>query len=403
MTRALLLLPFAMLLIILPFPGTVAARLLLLVICFGVALRYWWRMPDMRAQIPCKLALAVWVAVAVASLAYAFDPAYTLGELKNELGYTMMAFFAFFTIAGERQNARWLLLASLAGFVLIGSVAVTTWLAHGREWQERAVHGGIGVFGTYLVTMFPVVAWFALDARSSRSRWIALGLGGFLLFLAAIVAQRAVWPVLAIQAMLLLLVTARHGRRAMDRFALIGSAVAIVVFAGAGLLYSQYARFSSPESPTMSADVRFAFWPKVVANIAEHPLAGAGFGRFVMHRAYPELIPPEAPSLWHAHNVFLNYGLQLGLPGMFALAGVFLALAVHFTRATAVSSGAVAGVAGLMLVAGVVLRNQFNDFFLRDMSLLFWALTGLLARLALSPSSASAGQDGREIRHEATA
>jgi O-antigen ligase len=145
------------------------------------------------------------------------------------------------------------------------------------------------------------------------------------------------------------------------------------------MLFSQHARFGAEP---LSADVRLAFWPKVVASIAEHPLAGAGFGRSVMHKAYPELIPADTPALWHAHNVFLNYGLQLGVPGMLALAGVFGSLAMLFWRAA--TNHAVAGLAGLMLVSGVLLRNQFNDFFTRDMSLMFWALAGLFVRLAVT-------------------
>jgi hypothetical protein len=44
--------------------------------------------------------------------------------------------------------------------------------------------------------------------------------------------------------------------------------------------------------------------------------------------------------------------------------------------------------AGCALLAGVFLRNQFNDFFQRDMSLLFWALCGLFAGMLLAREEA---------------
>lgn len=382
-----LLVPFALFLVILPFPGTVAARLLLLASCFGIAVWQWAQNREARASIPCKPALGAWVIIGVLSLAYAVDPAYTLGELKNELGYTMMAFFAFFVVAGERRNAMWLLWAAGAGLVVIGAAAVAAWVAHGRVWQESGAHGGIGVFGTYVITVLPAVAWLVAEGGTATARRLAMALCGFVIFLAAIVAQRAVWPVLAVQAGLILIVAIRQRRLRIGWFGFAGVATAIAVLAFAGMLHSQHTRFGAGQV-SMSTDVRLAFWPKVVANIAEHPLSGAGFGRSVMKKAYPELIPADTPELWHAHNVFLNYGLQSGVPGILALAGMFGALAILFWRVA--SSNVAAGAAGLTLVAGVVLRNQFNDFFVRDMSLMFWALAGLFARLAVAANKGEA-------------
>jgi len=67
--------------------------------------------------------------------------------------------------------------------------------------------------------------------------------------------------------------------------------------------------------------------------------------------------------------------LDIEMPRMDGL--TFLRLAGH-----ADPEVAAAGIAGLMLVTGVVVRNQFNDFFVRDMALLYWALSGLLLGFA---------------------
>ncbi len=37
-----------------------------------------------------------------------------------------------------------------------------------------------------------------------------------------------------------------------------------------------------------------------------------------------------------------------------------------------------AGICGLLLVVGVVGRNLTNDFFQRDLALLFWSIAGML-------------------------
>lgn len=379
------LLPFALFLVILPFPGTVAARLLLLTLCGGVALWQWRQHPEARPAVPCGRTLAVWAALCLASLAYAVDPAYTLGELKNEIGYTLMAFFAFFAIAREPADARLILRALLLGLFLIGGWATLAWLRHGFIWVEGGGHGGIGIFATYLITLVPALAWLALteDARSWRGM-ATVGLV-FALFLAAITLQRAVWPVLAVQALLLAKFMSRTRRLRLNRGQWALAMAAVVLIATAGLTAQQARRFSGAEAQVsaLSADTRLLFWPGVVARIASHPVVGAGFGREAMKRAYPELIPAYNTMLWHPHNVFLVYGIGMGLPGVLALLGLFVCWGRFFWRA-ARGVAPVAGAAGLALVAGVVLRNQFNDFFFRDMSLLFWALTGLLARLAMT-------------------
>lgn len=381
----LLLLPFALLLIILPFPGTVAARLLCLAICFCVAVWQWWWVPGARAKIPCKTVLGVWISVSVASLAYAFDFRYTLRELQNELGYTMMTFFSFFVIAHQRSHTVWLLRAAALGVAIIGTWAIFGWVVNDFFWREGAGHGGIGVFATYVVTVIPGLVWLAFEDTSPLLRRTAFGLTFFALLLAAITMQRAIWPVLALQLALALIMGARAGFIMLNRTRLSTVIGCVFVVTVASLVVSHQIRYADPqyEHVKLNTDIRLAFWPKVLVRIAEHPFAGTGFGRGVIHKAYPDLTPPEATVLWHAHNVILNYGLEMGVPGMLSVTALFVGIGIFFWSA-GVGSAAAAGIAGAAIVAGVFLRNQFNDFFLRDMSLLFWALAGLFARVAVT-------------------
>src|SRR4051812_1531861 len=92
----LLWLPFALLLFILPFPGTVALRLLCLSAAVIVAAINWRRLQP--PPLSCKSALLLWGGLALLSIGYAVEPAYSLAEIKNEVGYTMMAFVAFFAM-----------------------------------------------------------------------------------------------------------------------------------------------------------------------------------------------------------------------------------------------------------------------------------------------------------------
>ena len=93
---------------------------------------------------------------------------------------------------------------------------------------------------------------------------------------------------------------------------------------------------------------------------------------------------------WHAHNIVLNQGFQLGLAGMVAVLGVFAALAAHWLRLARNGDATlkVIGIAGVLMVIGVLTRNLTNDLFQRDLALLFWALNGALAGYAERGTSA---------------
>lgn len=379
MTVPMTWLPFGLLLLILPFPGTVAARLLLLLIVFLIAAGWRWRAAaGPQPALPCKPALGLWAMVCFASLTYAIDPLYSLGEIKNELGYTMMGFFAFFMLGQHRDATLFALRALASGMGIMASWAMLTWTANDWHWFEAGRHGGAGIVATYVATALPALLWLALDDPSALWRRVSRSLIVAALFLAAICAQRAVWPALAVEAALAMVLLARSGRIAASRRHLaLGLGALFAVVLGAILLLTLQ-RYGSAQE--VVDDTRLMLWPRILATIAAHPLAGAGFGIQSMHKAYPNLIPEFNRELWHAHNVFLNYGLSLGLPGVLALVALFAAWAGFFWR-TAVGEGSAvtAGIAGVTMIAGVVVRNQFNDFFVRDMSLLFWSLTGLYA------------------------
>lgn len=376
MTGRLAWIPFAAFLAILPFPGTVAIRLLLLVIVFVIA-GSWarGRFTEIRSLLPSKLPLALWGLVACASLGYAVDPAYSLGEIKNELGYTALAFFAFFVLGRRPDTARLAIgFGSGVSLIIITAWGTFTWVGNGRHWLESGAHGGSATIATYVVSIAPVLLFLFFTARSAAQRRLVVATGLVLCWLAAITGQRAVWLTLGAEGIVLIALVRHLGVR-VSRAGTLAALLAVCLLALAGLFFVNQHRMGGED---LNLDTRLRFWPQVIDTIAAHPLAGSGFGIHSLKKAYPELIPSFNTQLWHAHNVFLNYGIWLGLPGILALAGVFLSLGHWFSQRVSAHPAAVAGVC---LIVGVVVRNQFNDFFMRDMSLLFWALAGLFAGL----------------------
>ena len=372
-------LPFAGLLIILPYPGTVAARLLLLVLGFVIATTWYLKTaPTERVALPCKLPLVVWWVVGLASLTYALDPIYSVGELKNELGYTLLALFSFFVVGQQRDAALFAQRALGFGMAIMACWSISTWVVNDFLWLESGGHGGVGVVSTYVVTALPVLFWLALEDPHVAGRRAAQSLIACALLVAAISTQRAAWPALAAELAVVTILLARNGRISVSRRLAMGLVIAILVLLPMLVLLITLHRWGNVQN--LSDNSRLLFWPSVLSTIADNPFMGVGFGRHAMKIAYPDLIPTYETQLWHAHNLFLNYGLALGLPGALALLALFAAWGRFFWR----NAKTTAGIAGCALVVGVVARNQFNDFFVRDMSLLFWALCGLFAGMCLT-------------------
>lgn len=373
----LLLVPFALFLFILPFPGTVALRLLCLAFAFVIAIWRWRRLAP--PPMPCKTVLIVWAAVALAAVPYSFDPGYSLGEVKNEIGYAMMVFAAFFAVTrGARELRVFAVALGMAALVIALWGGYATWRA--GDWPQDGGHGGSGVASSFVVTVFPL---FGLAALAVTRRGERIGIAMALLALVAIGLagrQRIVWPVLGLEAIAGVLLLWRAGIAMPSRRIALASLAGAALIAVVGLAAIQESRLSDRLTRPFAEDSRIAQWPRIMKRIIEAPLAGGGFGRQVMRKVYPELIPGNDADLWHAHNVFLNYGLSAGLPGMAAIAAVFIALLMAHLRVAGGASGgpSLLGIAGVLMILGVVARNSVNDFFVRDGALLFWAVNGAL-------------------------
>lgn len=87
--------------------------------------------------------------------------------------------------------------------------------------------------------------------------------------------------------------------------------IILVVLTGpAGILQRAESIFYFTEE--RSAMNRLILWPKVVDLIADQPLTGYGFGGFqVLFRTQTGI------ESYHAHNLFLDIALTLGIPGLF--------------------------------------------------------------------------------------
>lgn len=374
------LLPGAAFLIALPFTHTVALRLTML---FVFAVIVVFQTTYFKLSPYLKYALIAWAGLAMLSLLWATDPAYSFKEIKNEIGYTLLTFFAFYRAAQTQRAWRLLNLTLILGFIAVSISGVFAYWFAPLYWQKGGVHGGVGDYSTYLITIMPVIFLWTLQKPDWRSRSLLFLLLPLALLGGYLTLNRAFWPAFMTIVCVFWILSIFQNAATTSSMKLSLVVVALVVVAGTLLIITlgtkSPVRGTQLEilSETVQKDPRLQIWEFALTQIKQRPLTGAGFGRGATKGEFLQHFGDA--NFWHAHNLVINYALQLGLGGIVVLALVFGALGKEFWGMyRSENHGArMIGIAGIALIAGILTKNITDDFFVRQHSLLFWAIVGM--------------------------
>ncbi len=220
----------------------------------------------------------------------------------------------------------------------------------------------------------------ALLAATLWTAWILLltqSRGGWIAALAGLVVLAVLWA----------LTLPKSRTRSVLRLALVGlvaAAILLIFRIGPETIWGLWA--NPPQETAVGTlttlNFRKELWPWAVTAISDFPLTGVGLGAFrlVAFRLYPLPFSPQF-DIGHAHNVFLQTALDVGLPGLAVyLAILLVALVVGWQVARsdlgyrAISLGILAG-----LVAHHVYGLADTLALGSKPGLVFWLLLGLLA------------------------
>jgi O-antigen ligase len=339
----------------------------------------------------------------MASLAWTIDFDYSVGEIKNEVGYTMTALLVFYVLTRERSICNFWNAILAASFAAMTTIAISRYVLDGDDsWTQGGVQGGVGTFSTYVVVVFPFL--LAAGLRASRGSamkrqvWLIVPILAF--YVASLTENRAVWPALIAQLAIFTGFALRRGVPVGKRTFVVATMVM------AAIALQQFVAVVKHKAPTeVSAvealaafgkhDVRpMVLWTLALERIEDRPVLGYGFGRGILRKNIS-----EDKMLWHTHNLLLDYALQLGIAGVVVIAVVFASLAREFWKLTRLADAELQliGVGGVALVAGVLLKNMTDDFFIRENALLFWTLVGMslgYATRAVLRSTSQASSSG---------
>ena len=380
--ESLLLLAPAIYLFVLPLAHTTALRS----IAFGVSillLLLTWR-DHATLPVPLKAPFAVWFIVAMLSLIWAVHPDFSIGAIKSEIIYGFLSFLIFFKATRSTRALKFWVATLFASGVVTGVIAMIHFLRGLDPYPVGAFYGGALSNAGYVTTVLPFLVAAPL-LPSGRRRIAMLGVIFFLLLMAYGTTNRGVWLYLLVElavfGCLYLVRVELHPKTRKTAFGI----VAICAILGTGtLFYAAKGRLGLSGGPTdviagtAKADLRPQLWKDSVDWIGQRPLTGAGFGTMVLGKELQE--HQQNVNHTHAHNILLNYALQLGLLGPVVLIFLFYSVAREFWKLIKSSDKELKtlGIAGMAIVSGIFAAGMIEDLFGRHLGWLFWALTGMI-------------------------
>jgi putative inorganic carbon (HCO3(-)) transporter len=368
--------------------------------------------------------LPLFFMVAVGTGISAF-PELTLSKASGLIiGFALWRFLSY--AITDHQRLQWAVIGFLvlcAGMTLVGILAsdwpaevpllrqVATFLPESLiQLPESTSTKHANQLGGTVLIYYPLVLSAFMGAWNTGKRWyILLGSGFCTLMITVLLIftqSRSTWIGMLVSTFCLLLVWAFLATSSRHRKVLIALAVCMVLSGVMGVLIigpdRLRALMQEPRGMTAFGTLdtlafRQEVWRWAVVAISDFPFTGCGLGTFrrVVTLLYP--LNVQMPDIAHAHNIFLQTALDVGIPGLIAyvaLVGLMLWeawCAVHHQAYRVVAAGIFGGILGLH-VYGLLDALALGS----KPAIAFWYSLGLLSALArLTNENEEAGVDGR--------
>lgn len=368
--------------LILPFPHTVAIRLSLLFLSLIIFIFLFEK--KMCFDIPFKNPLLFWAVLPIALLPFSIDYAYSLGEYKNDIIYTLISAYLFFYMSKDVKFVKYILLTITVSSSIISIWGVSDAIMNNwywvEDWSGKTLHPqGRASFVTYTLTVLPLSIVLLKLYPKQHPLIFAWAL---LLISSSIISEQRIFLIGLIAEVLIIAILLKKKSKYKINKRILFFIFLLTIFLGIENLIHRYGSLSSAISITLD-DVRITQFIISIKHILSQPITGSGFGRNMMSMAFREDNPNQ---LLHAHNLVLDYGIQLGFLGIISILWLFFSLAKQYLVFSRSDNSliSVIGAVGLAIVIGVFIRNQVNTMFFRDLSLLFWSINGLLIGLTMN-------------------
>ncbi|MAU01216.1 MAG: hypothetical protein CL608_29075 [Anaerolineaceae bacterium] len=350
------------------------------------------------ANNPLSGPVALLALVLLVTTVTAVNPRLSLwGSYERSQGaVTLLTYLLLLLLAVDHFRTVWQAKRLLTAVVLTNIPLVLFGLAQAVGWNPFylvsdarspvfATLGRANFLGAYLAMLVPLTAGFALMAQQRRER-----VAWYVLFVAelgviGLTLARGAWLATAVS--LSLFTVLWWGRQLLRRWRRLA-------WSGLGLL-----SLSGPlavlwlgQQQIDSTAARLAIWQGTLKLIGERPFLG--YGADSLGLIFPRVYPPELVYYQgrdffvdRAHNLFLDWTLMAGIPGLLAFSLLLFLFFLTMHRALRQPQPAEKRILLSAIVAAVVANtiNNLVSFDVTPTATALWLLMGLGIALTLPP------------------
>jgi len=270
--------------------------------------------------------------------------------------------------------------------------------------QVRIFFHGIGMFSTHMVLVVPLLFVAFYSQKNRYTLWLLLLGIPCVLLSAYLIQSRMVWLSIMLEVMVFFGGLYTFGNAKLSKRKIGALLLMLVALLALYYLVAEH-RPASVLRPNDSSGAawktfveneRFQMWAFWFEKFKLAPWLGIGFGYGIQKMTYLHQMPANWDDLMHAHahNLFINYAVQLGAIGLLIFLAAICSVATLFFRSLKHPDRLLMrlGAVGLALIVGMISKNMTDDYYYGSALFAFWSMLGamtglLLTRQAAAPSS----------------
>lgn len=385
----------------LPLALEVAVALLLLVF-FGWLIRTIWtgRLEIRRTNLDLPLlGFFLLSAVSITQAPQWYESWYNWSYL---FGRYVLIYFLTVHVLQPGLPYRQLLYAMLGAAVIVSLYGIFQYVTgidtSGNRWVDNvqfpwlktrafSTLGNPNILAGYLVMCVGLASGILFAPLKTKARVaVAAAISVFLVCI-AVTFSRGAWVALGVMGVSAAML---RGRRAVVWcLVVLLVAVSAVAFVQADAME----RLRSIANPSDSSSyLRFLLWESTWDMIVVKPWLGWGWASFpTICPDYNTYVREENSTIYHAHNTFLHYASEIGIPGMLFFAWAWIRMMVNFFQSRALmigeGDGIFAGAAFKALVGLLAYCMADHIIFNTQVGMIFWMFLGCAGRMGEQTSS----------------
>ena len=305
--------------------------------------------------------------------------------------------FMYFAVTGLVKNEEWLkrvLCALMASSCIVSFVGIAEWVLNKQSklWQDNEVFSALAgrvvsfwqnpnVLACYLIVAFFISFGCFIGVKNKKIKFLAFVSFWLSAVCLLLTWSRGAW--VSVMLVLIVMILILSYKSIPWVIMLVAGSVAAFFFLPDVFVQRVSSIVSFSDSSVL---YRINIWKGCSALLRSCYMTGIGVGETAFAEAYGDFALSGIESAPHAHNLFLQITIELGIAGLIVFSILLLMLVRSaFTLFRRRSFGHFSSVAGLVCLSALMalLLNGVTDYiwYNNRIYLLFWLVAGLITAI----------------------